>query len=113
VAVDGVRLWDRTEADSRLLNPRAATPEVLAEGAAVYAINCAICHGSTGRRDGVLAEHYPTIPDLSAPAVQAYSDGWLYSVVREGGFNMPSQAEALSPSETWAVVHYLRTFGQP
>jgi mono/diheme cytochrome c family protein len=113
VTIDGVRVWDRTEADSKLVNPVEATPQVLSEGAALYAVNCAVCHGAAGGGDGTIASHFPGMPDLTVPAVQEYTDGWLYSVIREGGFNMPSQAEALSPRETWTIVHHVRSFGRP
>jgi mono/diheme cytochrome c family protein len=113
LAIDGMRIWDRTEANEKLVNPLTATPPVLAEGASLYAINCAVCHGAGGQGDGQLAKHYRIMPDLSHPFIQAYSDGWLYSVVTEGGLDMPGHAEALSPRERWAVIHHMRSLGEP
>ena len=113
VAIDGERIWDRQDADTRLKNPRAATPAVQAEGAALFAIYCAVCHGDTGQGGGPVASYYRLMPDLRAAEVQAYSDGWLFSVITEGGLDMPAQAEGLSPSERWAIVHHMRNLGPP
>ena len=93
-----------------LPNPRPNTPEVRDEGAWLYDVYCAICHGATGQGNGKIAEHYRRMPNLSLPQIQAYTDGWIYSIIREGGFNMPASAESLSVDERWALVHFLRTF---
>lgn len=110
LAVGGPRIMDRLDADEALTNPRPASPEVLAEGAQLYGVYCTLCHGATGTGDGQIAQFYRRVPDLSAPYIQNYSDGWMYSILREGGFNMPSYAESLSVDERWALVHYMRTF---
>ena len=113
VAIDGERIWDRDDADARLKNPLAVTPGVQAEGAALFAIYCAVCHGDGGQGGGAVASYYRLMPDLSGVEVQKYSDGWLFSVITEGGLDMPAQAEALSPRERWAIVHHIRSLGQP
>ncbi len=109
MAVDGQRLLNRREARLALTNPLKATPDVIAEGAGLYAIYCALCHGGTGGGDGQLADRYPRMPDLTQRYVLNYPDGFVYSIIREGGRNMPRFADALSIDERWALVHYLRT----
>ena len=111
VPVAGPQIFDRIEAGERLTNPLPASPEVLAEGAELYRIYCTLCHGPNAVGDGRLAEYYRRMPDLSAPYIQNYADGWLYSILREGGFSMPPLAASLSVDERWALVHYMRTFG--
>ena len=111
LAVDGPRVADRPAALNRLENPRPASPAVQAEGAALYRIYCAVCHGADGAGDSLLADYLPRLPDLRSPAVQRRSDGRLYAVIRNGGFRMPAYGDALSEGERWAVVHHLRTFG--
>ena len=110
LAVDAPRIVDRREARDGLINPRPATGDVLAEGATLYRIYCTMCHGESGAGDGVVAQHFRRVPDLKASYIQNYTDGRLYTVLREGGFNMPRYAEALSVDERWAVVHYVRGF---
>ena len=110
LAVDAPRIVERREARDGLINPRPATGEVLAEGAELYRIYCVMCHGESGVGDGVVAQYFRRVPDLKTPYIQNYTDGRLYTVLREGGLNMPRYAEALSVDERWAVVHYVRGF---
>jgi mono/diheme cytochrome c family protein len=109
IAVDGPQILDRLSS-RELPNPVPNTPETLAEGEWLYGVYCAVCHGTTGLGDGQIAEHYPRMPNLSAPNVQNYTDGWIYSIIREGGRNMPKFAASMSVDERWALVHFLRTF---
>ena len=110
LAVDAPRIVDRREARTRLINPRPASAEVLQEGAALYRILCVMCHGENGAGDGAVAQYFRRVPDLQTPFIQNYSDGQLYTVLREGGSNMPRYADALSVDERWAVVHFVRSF---
>ena len=113
LAINHPRVMDRTEADGRLTNPRAASPEILRQGRTLFDMDCAVCHGADGRNPGAVGKNFRMVPDLSEPAIQAYSDGLIYSIIREGGFEMPGYADALSPAERWALVHFVRTFRQP
>ena len=112
IAVDGPQILDRLSSQG-LPNPRPNTPEVVAEGAWLYGVYCAVCHGTTGQGDGQIAEHYLRMPNLSAPNVKNYTDGWLYSIIREGGRSMPAFAASMSVDERWALVHFIRTFKAP
>ena len=109
LAVDAPPAAERAAALNRLVNPRAASPDVLAEGAELYRIYCAVCHGADGGGDSLLAEHLPRLPDLRSPVTARRPDGRLYGVILRGGFRMPAYADALSESERWAVVHHVRT----
>jgi len=112
IAVDGPLILDRLSSQG-LPNPRPNTPEVRDEGAWLYDVYCAVCHGATGQGDGQIAEHYRRMPNLSAPNVRNYTDGWIYSIIREGGRNMPAFAASMSVDERWALVHFVRTFTRP
>ena len=112
IAVDGPQILDRLSSQG-LPNPRPRTPDVLDEGAWLYGVYCAVCHGATGRGDGQIAEHYARMPTLTVAYVQNYTDGWIYSIIREGGRNMPAFAASLSVDERWALVHFVRTFKTP
>jgi mono/diheme cytochrome c family protein len=104
------RIVDRADADKQLTNPIAASKEVLEQGRALFDTFCSVCHGADGRKTGPVGQNFRTIADLSTTEVQAYSDGKMYTILREGGMNMPSYAETLTPPERWAVVHLVRTF---
>ena len=111
MAVGAPRIMNRREARTALTNPLDETPAVLDEGRALYDVYCALCHGAEGNGDGELARHYRRMPTLTARHVLNYPDGFVYSIIREGGRNMPRFGDALSVDERWALVHYLRTFG--
>ena len=111
LAVDAPRIMNRREARTELTNPLEETPETIAEGRALYEAYCALCHGDEGNGDGGLARHYRRMPPLTARHVLNYSDGFVYSIIREGGRNMPRFGDALSVDERWALVHFLGTLG--
>jgi len=103
------RIVDRADADKQLTNPIAASKEVLEQGRALFDSLCSVCHGADGRKVGPVGQNFRTIADLSTTEIQAYSDGRIYNIIREGGMNMPGYAETLSPRERWAVVHFVRS----
>jgi cytochrome c oxidase cbb3-type subunit III len=73
-------------------------------GAAIFATNCAGCHGADGRG----GEHAPNI--ATAPEVQHMLDRELAGIIRYGisGAGMPAFS-SLKQQEVADVVHYLRT----
>lgn len=91
-------------------NPVAPTADALEEGEWLYNVYCAVCHGDTGQGDGTIASHFRRMPNLSAPHIGNYTDGWIYSIIREGGFNMPPFAQSMNADERWALVHFVKTF---
>ncbi len=86
-------------------NPVPATQDVLAQGASLYAQNCAVCHGVGGEGNGKPGTQ------LTAATSQRYTDGDLYWLLTNGvaGKGMPPYNTRLSPTERWQVVRYLRT----
>jgi mono/diheme cytochrome c family protein len=108
LAVGHPRILDRVDAEELLTNPVEASAAVVEQGRTLFQTYCAVCHGRDGRSGGPVGKYFMKVPDLSGAPIQDYPDGLLYSVIREGGFNMPSYAEALSVQERWAVVHFLR-----
>jgi cytochrome c oxidase cbb3-type subunit III len=72
-------------------------------GAAIFASNCATCHGADGRG----GEHAPNI--ATAPEVQHLADHDLAGIVKNGipGAGMPAFS-SLNPQQVDEVVSYLR-----
>ena len=112
IAVDGQRKRDRIESRD-LPNPVPDTPAVRAEGEWLYEVYCAMCHGPAGLGDGRIAGHFPRMPNLALPHVLNYTDGWVYSIIGDGGFRMPPFAHSMSTDERWALVRYVKTFTPP
>ncbi len=92
-----------------LENPVSLTPESIEAGQGFYEIYCLVCHGGDGKGKGPIASKLNTPPvDLSDAYIADLPDGYLYTVIRQGGTMMPPQQEGLSSRERWQVVHYLR-----
>jgi mono/diheme cytochrome c family protein len=109
LAIGHPRILDRVDAEELLTNPIPVSAAVVEQGRALFETYCAVCHGRGGRGGGRVGKYFMTVPDLSTTEIQGYPDGLLYSVIREGGFNMPGYAEALGAQERWAVVHFIRS----
>jgi putative copper resistance protein D len=59
--------------------PIPADEKSVAKGKAIYAKNCAECHGPVGKGDGLKGRDLEPKPgDLSSPGVAAESDGALH-----------------------------------
>ena len=94
-------------------NPIAADADSIASGAALYATNCAICHGESGEGDGPAAAGLAMAPaDLHAGHVQGLSDDALFYIITHGRPDtaMPAWENVLIEEQRWHVVNFLRTF---
>jgi putative copper resistance protein D len=83
----------------------------IVRGAAVYAENCALCHGATGHGDGPAAAGLRIRPaDLTEPHLFAHSPGDLFWWVSQGRDNglMPGFAGLLNPNQRWDVINFIR-----
>ena len=102
------RMSARIRAGLRLTNPSPASAESLASGQALFQIYCTACHGPHGRGDGpVVGKGIPS-SDLHAARIKRQKDGYMYATIRSGGIIMPSYGHALSATERWDIVNYLR-----
>jgi mono/diheme cytochrome c family protein len=97
----------------RLKNTLSATAENLARGTALFLTNCAPCHGESGLGNGPVAHLLKDQPkNLVTGQSKDLPDGYLYGVIRNGILLMPSYADAMSPSERWQVVLFVRSLQQ-
>ena len=105
------------------------TPQGLTEGARLYAVNCAACHGENGAGDGVYADDLArelagsqTMPGLSMAGRPANftdpeqmlgaSPAILQGKILRGGMGtgMPYWGPIFSEEQTWNIVGFLYTF---
>jgi mono/diheme cytochrome c family protein len=102
--------FDRRDAMiPRIIDPTGgADSGSVARGAARYRTFCTPCHGGAMAGDGPVAQSFMPPPDLLGPLTRGRSDGFIYAYIRDGGAVMPKYGQALSPAETWDVIHYLR-----
>jgi mono/diheme cytochrome c family protein len=82
-------------------------------GAAIFAQNCAPCHGPKGLGDGPQSMQLPvTVPGIGLPEVaRSASPAAWFKVVTQGNLDrfMPPFAGALSDQQRWDVIAYALT----
>jgi len=107
VPVSGRELVSR---DGELKNPVSPNAESVAQGKALFTINCAMCHGETSAERGPVGKKLvPPPPGLDRDMLQGLSDSAIFKAVTFGFGRMPPFQDKLSPRERWDLVTFLRT----
>jgi len=94
---------------------------LLARGRNIYMHMCVFCHGVDGNGGGQAVEYlYPWPRDFRAgifkfrttPTGTLPRDEDLYRTIISGipGTSMPAWKDALSPQDTWALIHHIKNF---
>lgn len=96
------------------LTAPASTPDSVAKGKALFAANCATCHGAEGKGDGDAGKALDPPPrNLHARGEFKYGAGdrGLYRTIFYGvdGTGMAPMEGTLKPEEVWQVVHFVHT----
>ena len=123
-ALDDAAVWDLVA----WVWQQQATSASLAEGRALYAQNCAACHGEAGGGDGVMAPalaqgahsaemafgaHTVAPANFTNPALMlGASPAILQGKILRGGMGtgMPYWGPIVTEAQTWSLVDYLWTF---
>ncbi|MGE0491308.1 MAG: cytochrome c [Vulcanimicrobiota bacterium] len=89
--------------------PPPLSRELLVRGQERFNIYCAPCHDTTGHGHGVIVQKgFPQPPSLHTQRLREVPDQHLWSVITNGAGAMYPYADRVSPSDRWAIVHYLR-----
>lgn len=95
---------------TELKNPFTPTVASLVQGKAIFAINCAMCHGQTSAERGPVGRKLkPPPPALDHDLVRERSDAHIFKAITFGFGRMPPFKDKLSPRERWDLVNFLRT----
>lgn len=122
------RLVPRDSAAARQAKTSAAPPASAtaaqrissAQARALFNVNCARCHGASGKGDGPDSQSLGSyVPDFTSPAFHKWrSDAEILAAIAEGGPAvgrspmMPPWKDVLKPEEMRAVRDYVRQFGE-
>jgi len=94
------------------VNPVAASAENIEDGKQIFGSYCMVCHGLDGQNTGVpfAASVSPPVPSLASAEVQAYTDGQLKWIIKNGIFpsGMPASKGDFSDDDMWRMVLYIR-----
>ena len=111
----------------QLENPVHMTSAILEEGAQLFQVNCAVCHGFTGLGNGPMLERLqaaeysgtpanltakgPTVgkPDGEVFLIITKGFGGVYPMLAEIFSVMPPFSKLLTEEERWTLVHYIRS----
>jgi mono/diheme cytochrome c family protein len=96
----------------------AASPESIANGAALFKRQCVMCHGAAGLGDGPAAKTLKgKLPSLADKTVMSkLTDAQIHEAITNGKKteigNMPALGKRLKPEEITDIVNYVRTLAK-
>jgi mono/diheme cytochrome c family protein len=89
--------------------PQSKVEPRLEQGARLFAINCAHCHGPNGEGDGPVAGYLTELPkNLRAPYVQQKAESEIYEILTHGRDMMPPFKGELSAEERRTLARYVK-----
>jgi len=89
--------------------PFPISRQTLERGRERYDIYCSVCHGRTGRANGMIVQRgFPQPPDFHIPRLQEAPVGHFYDVITHGYGVMYSYAARVEPADRWAIAAYIR-----
>lgn len=97
-------------------NPVPADQDSLQNGASLYAVHCASCHGDGGMGDGPAGAALDPAPAAIAHTSQMLGDDYLFWRISEGSGSfstaMPGWKSILDESSRWDLVNYVQALGR-
>ena len=93
-------------------SPVKAPADAAKKGKALFATNCAKCHGPAGKGDGPDSDHAADLTDEFRTDLNP--EGVLYYKVWNGHTDdMPAFKSKLTKDDTWNLVEYLKELRTP
>lgn len=102
--------WMAPASANELVNPVKDDPSATTRGKKTFQSTCTVCHGSTGKGDGMVgASLNPPAANLQLPIVAKQTDGAIFWKISTGNSPMPSYKINLTDRQKWELVNYIRT----
>ena len=93
-------------------SPVKNTADAVKKGKALFATNCAKCHGPEGKGDGKDSDHAADLTDEFRTDLNP--EGVLYYKIWNGHTtDMPAFKSKLTKDEVWSLVEYLKVLRTP
>lgn len=103
---------------NRLQSPLENTPEVVAQGKALYEMYCDHCHGAKGEGEGKVAQGvtvdgqqksaYAGVPNYKADALKNITEGHIFHVITYGKNLMWPHGSQIEPIDRWKIARYVK-----
>jgi mono/diheme cytochrome c family protein len=109
-AAQNAKPWEVPAKFKAMKNPVKSDDASIKAGGALYAKNCASCHGKTGLGDGAKAKGLDTFPgDFSKGEYQGQTDADLHYKTKAGRNEMPKFDGKIDDEGIWQIINYTRT----
>jgi mono/diheme cytochrome c family protein len=104
------RRWDTPAWTDTLKNPYSHVSTAADSGKVIYMKICSVCHGNSGKGDGIAAAGLSVKPaNHTADNVQLQTDGSLYYELTNGHAPMPAYKTVLTDKQRWWLICFIRT----
>ncbi len=112
---------DSLEIAAKIVSPFEGidTPELLADGKALYIMYCTHCHGVKGEGDGKVAtgvtidgverSAYAGVANLKGDAYKDITEGHIFHVITAGKGLMAPHGSQISQEDRWKISRYVKT----
>ncbi len=105
--------WKAPKEADLITNPFKGNADAIKAGKKLYNQQCAICHGDTGKGDGVAGMALnPRPASFRSERVKNESDGAMFWKITNGRAPMASYKDLLTEEQRWQLVNYIRTFSK-
>ena len=89
--------------------PIPVTKELVDRGQERYNIYCIVCHGPTGKGDGMIVRRgFSQPPTYHDDRLRNAPVGHYFDVMTNGWGKMNNYAYSIQPADRWAIVAYIR-----
>jgi len=106
--------WEAPEEAKTVKNPNTSSKKSIKNAESIYKMRCVICHGETGKGDGLGSRALnPKPADHTSEELHTQSDGELFWKITNGKGAMVGWGKGAKPiiseSDRWDLVNYIRT----
>lgn len=108
---DTTNSWSAPASAKNIKNPIKVTQDNIEKGKTIFAQQCAVCHGKSGKGDGPSAQYLgKPLPDFTSANFSQQSDGEIFWKLTNGNAPMPTFEKIISEEQRWQLINFIRTF---
>jgi len=105
--------WEAPEEANLLINPLTENSQSLKEGKKLYKQQCVVCHGDSGKGDGVAGLALSPKPaSFSSENFKNESDGAIFWKISNGRSPMAAYKDILTEEQRWLLITYIRSISK-